>query len=99
MTRPSVPDHQAEISLSQIAELADVSPSAVSNWRRRFDDFPQPIQSTADGKDVFGLAEVQRWLRDHGRAKADRRNEPRFFLAADLLRSAGSSDRTTELLC
>lgn len=99
MTRDNVADHQAEVSLSQIAELADVSPSAVSNWRRRFDDFPVPVRSTADGKDVFALAAMQQWLRDHDRAKPGRRNEHRFILAADLLRGSGSTERTTELLC
>lgn len=92
-------DQATQVSLSQVAELAGVGPSAVSNWRRRFDDFPEPVGASADGKDLFELSTVQRWLDDHGRSIPEQRNEQRFFEAADLLRSEGPSDRITELLC
>ena len=31
------------LTLKDIAELAQVSRPAVSNWRKRYDDFPQPV--------------------------------------------------------
>jgi hypothetical protein len=87
------------VSLSQISELAGVRPSAVSNWRRRFEDFPTPASSSAVGKDLFALPEVERWLDAHGRRDPGRRNERLLFEASDLLRSEAGSDRIVEILC
>lgn len=87
------------VSLSQISELAGVRPSAVSNWRRRFEDFPTPASSSAVGKDLFALPEVERWLDAHGRRDPGRRNERLLFEASDLLRSDAGSDRIVEILC
>ncbi|MEU0270863.1 N-6 DNA methylase [Streptomyces sp. NPDC006307] len=57
------PAHQAGplVTGSEIARLAGVTRAAVSNWRRRYDDFPAPVSSGA-GSPVFALAEVQAWL-------------------------------------
>jgi hypothetical protein len=100
MTRPtSEPTRTTQVSLSQVAELAGVGPSAVSNWRKRFADFPAPVGATASGQDLFLLSAVQRWLDDNGRGIPEQRNERIFFEAADLLRSEGPTDRVTELLC
>jgi hypothetical protein len=54
------------INAVDIARLADVGRAAVSNWRKRFDDFPQPVGGTASSP-AFSLTEVEQWLRDHGR--------------------------------
>lgn len=55
--------HQAGplVTGSEIARLAGVTRAAVSNWRRRYDDFPAPVSGGA-GSPVFALAEVQAWL-------------------------------------
>jgi len=55
-----------ELSTSDIAELAQVVPSAVSNWRKRYDDFPQPIDKPGRWK-RFRAGDVMEWLEDHGR--------------------------------
>lgn len=49
------------VSLKDIADLADKTPSAVSNWRRRYEDFPSPRIETASGA-LFDFGEVQTWL-------------------------------------
>jgi predicted RNA methylase len=49
------------VSGSEIARLAGVTRAAVSNWRRRYDDFPAPAGGSASGP-LFVLAEVQAWL-------------------------------------
>ena len=50
------------ISLKDIAEFAEVKrPSVVSNWRRRYEDFPLPRLETASGS-LFDFGEVQAWL-------------------------------------
>ncbi|MCQ4082165.1 SAM-dependent methyltransferase [Streptomyces sp. RB6PN25] len=46
---------------SEIARLAGVTRAAVSNWRRRYDDFPPPAGGGANTP-LFALADVQAWL-------------------------------------
>jgi SAM-dependent methyltransferase len=58
---------QVEVSAADIARIAGVRPSAVSNWRRRHDDFPKPVGGT-DKSPRFDLVAVQAWLRSQGRA-------------------------------
>lgn len=49
------------LGLYEIAEIANVNPSAVANWRRRFSDFPAPIVELKSGP-VFHEAQVRHWL-------------------------------------
>ncbi|MGC9376560.1 HsdM family class I SAM-dependent methyltransferase [Streptomyces sp. MH13] len=46
---------------SEIARLAGVTRAAVSNWRRRYDDFPAPAGGSVNSP-LFALADVQTWL-------------------------------------
>ncbi|NYI03810.1 N-6 DNA methylase [Allostreptomyces psammosilenae] len=46
---------------SEIARMAGVTRAAVSNWRRRYDDFPAPAGGGANSP-LYALAEVQAWL-------------------------------------
>ncbi len=49
------------IGLTRIAQLSGVRPSAVSNWRRRYKDFPEP--KAGSGRQIlFDLNEVEAWL-------------------------------------
>jgi chromosome partitioning protein len=50
--------------LAEIAKLAGVSPAAVSNWRKRFRDFPEPVERLSAGP-IFDSRQVRRWLREH----------------------------------
>ena len=50
------------VSLTEIANIVGVKPSAVSNWRARHKDFPSPIDRSARG-DLFSLDQVLDWLR------------------------------------
>lgn len=54
------------ITASQIARLAGVSRSAVSNWRRRHADFPPPISEGPGAAPLFDRAQVEDWLRARG---------------------------------
>ena len=50
------------IGLFEIASLANVTPSAVANWRKRFStDFPAPIADLKSGP-VFRGGEIRAWL-------------------------------------
>jgi hypothetical protein len=59
--------HDATLNAGDIARLADVGRAAVSNWRRRYDDFPQPVGGTA-ASPLFSLPEVEDWLRRNGKS-------------------------------
>jgi SAM-dependent methyltransferase len=54
------------VSAADIARLADVGRSAVSNWRRRYAGFPQPAGGTPAAP-LFALAGVEAWLRGQGK--------------------------------
>jgi len=56
----------ATVAAYDIARLAGVGRAAVSNWRRRFTDFPQPVGGTA-ASPLFSLAEVEAWLTEHAK--------------------------------
>ena len=49
------------IGVFEVAELANVSSSAVANWRKRFPDFPAPLAELKSGP-VFSETQVKLWL-------------------------------------
>lgn len=54
------------IGIPEIAEIAKVSRPAVSNWRKRYDDFPEPrVQS--DSGVLFDLRAIEEWLLARGK--------------------------------
>ncbi|MDT0609957.1 N-6 DNA methylase [Streptomyces lancefieldiae] len=59
-------DNATEVTAAGIARLAGVGRAAVSNWRRRHTDFPKPVGGT-ETSPSFALAEVEDWLREHGK--------------------------------
>ncbi|WP_245703816.1 N-6 DNA methylase, partial [Streptomyces lushanensis] len=61
-----MPENAAEVTAAGIARLAGVGRAAVSNWRRRHADFPQPVGGT-ETSPSFALGQVERWLRDQGK--------------------------------
>ncbi len=52
------------VGLAEVAEIAGVTPAAVSNWRSRFADFPVPVANLRAGP-VFDGTQIRRWLRNH----------------------------------
>lgn len=57
-------EEEAPLTLTAIARLAEVRPSAVANWRTRYADFPQ--EERIDGEAVYDFDAVAQWL-DHRR--------------------------------
>lgn len=55
-----------QVTAAEIARIAGVGRAAVSNWRRRFDDFPRPVGGS-DASPTFALSDVENWLRDQGK--------------------------------
>ncbi|MGW5721898.1 N-6 DNA methylase [Amycolatopsis sp. NPDC003865] len=67
---PSEEDGLRLVSLADVAELTQVTRPAVSNWRRRHDDFPRPARETG-AVTLFRLAEVQAWLTKHDKKQIE----------------------------
>ncbi|MFF4651432.1 N-6 DNA methylase [Streptomyces sp. NPDC001380] len=57
------------MTAAEVARLAGVGRAAVSNWRRRHEDFPAPAGGT-DVSPLFALSEVEGWLRRQGKLAA-----------------------------
>ncbi|GAA4193504.1 N-6 DNA methylase [Streptosporangium oxazolinicum] len=55
------------MNAGDIARLAGVGRAAVSNWRRRHEDFPQPVGGTTSSP-LFSLPEIAVWLRANGKS-------------------------------
>lgn len=62
-------ESSAEVTAAQIARLAGVGRAAVSNWRRRHTDFPQPVGGTP-ASPTFALADVEAWLAATGKLES-----------------------------
>lgn len=60
---------RAVVTAAEVARLAGVGRAAVSNWRRRYRDFPQPVGG-GDSSPSFRLADVRSWLRANGKLGA-----------------------------
>jgi N-6 DNA Methylase len=60
-------DERAEITAAAIARLAGVGRAAVSNWRRRYPEFPKPVGGSPTSP-TFSLADVEAWLKATGKA-------------------------------
>jgi len=56
----------ATVTAADIARLTGYGRAAVSNWRRRYDDFPQPVGGTASSPQ-FALSQVEEWLARRGK--------------------------------
>jgi hypothetical protein len=85
------------VSTGDIARLGRVGRAAVSNWRRRHDDFPAPVSGTASNP-RFALSEIEEWLRRNGKryrlSAADRAwqllSDGADFLLPERLAAAGA---------
>jgi SAM-dependent methyltransferase len=77
------------IRASDIAELADVSPAAVSNWRSpsRGLGFPEPAGGS-EARPLFEYDEVVAWLVENGRAVKELAPEQHLYSLMDEARGA-----------
>lgn len=78
------------LTLKDIAELAQVSRPAVSNWRKRYSDFPAPLETSAPNKPLFEAADVVSWLKANELLPEDTEEHLQLtslWAAANLLRN------------
>jgi chromosome partitioning protein len=74
------------VGILEIAELAGVSPSAVTNWRKRHADFPFPTSDLKSGP-VFDERQIREWLKT--------RNEHKTITVAFFNNKGGVGKTTT----
>jgi predicted DNA-binding transcriptional regulator AlpA len=67
LTAVSVQDF---MTLREVARYAGVRPSAVSNWKRRHDDFPNPVDVSSSGT-LYRRSDILDWLTRHGKLGPD----------------------------
>ena len=60
-------DEQDHVTAAAIARRAGVGRAAVSNWRHRYADFPQPVGGSPSSP-VFSWVQVEAWLVATGKA-------------------------------
>lgn len=60
-------DGDGTITAADIARLAGVGRAAVSNWRRRYEDFPAPVAGSASSP-LYALSDIRNWLREAGKS-------------------------------
>ncbi|MGW9494207.1 N-6 DNA methylase [Streptomyces prasinus] len=59
----------AQVTAAEISRIAGVTRATVSNWRRRYDDFPEP-SGGAESSPLYDLEAVRAWLASRGYASA-----------------------------
>ena len=85
------------VSLTDVAKFAKTSKSAVSNWRKRYKDFPVPRVEQPSGA-LFDLAEVEEWLIKTGRLTSRVPQRELFWNVASSLRDQGSPDQISRFV-
>lgn len=73
------------VGIPQIAEIAGVGRSAVSNWRKRHPAFPTPKVQAPSGA-LFDLREIEDWLIEEGKISRRASASTRLFALADAAR-------------
>lgn len=76
------------IGLNEVATLADVTVSAVSNWRKRSQNFPRPVKELNSGP-VFSKIQIIDWL------NCEKRSEQTITIA--LFNNKGGVGKTTTI--
>jgi hypothetical protein len=91
---------EATVTAADVARMAGVGRAAVSNWRRRHEDFPEPVGGTATSP-TFSLSTVETWLLEQGKVEElplRERTWQQIRAATDDLRLGEVVAEATELL-
>jgi len=81
------------LSLSEISETLGVTLSSLSNWQKRYDDFPKPVESSGRQRG-YRLADVKAFIARHdlqSRRSRSKKSSP-IWRTADLLRNYALQD-------
>ena len=86
-----------QLGISEIAEIAGVSVSAVSQWRKRHSDFPK-AQGDGSAGYLFDFEEIQAWLVENGKIGEPVPNARLTWSIANALRNWWSISEVTEFV-
>ena len=80
------------LSLNKIANLIGTSPSVLSNWQKRYSDFPEPSQVIGRSRS-YRLADIKAFIARHGLnvGKEDKKENKIVWASASILRSSGGT--------
>lgn len=80
------------LSMTDVARLAEVGVTAVSNWRKRHSDFPSAVRSS--GQELFAAGEIAHWLGGRTISKKDLKSgeSPGATYGDRFLRNLGTPD-------
>jgi hypothetical protein len=59
------------VTAPEIAQRLNVQGNTVHVWRRRYEDFPQPVKQLATGP-IWVWPDVERWALESGRVRRAR---------------------------
>lgn len=90
-------DERGLVAPSDIAEIAGVSRGAVSNWRKRAEDFPDAVGGTAS-RPLFQREAVTEWLTARGYEIKQDRGEVGVWAALNEFRGQTSLDAMAEMI-
>ena len=97
MARSTTNPSQALISPSAIAKLAGVSAAAVSNWRKRAADFPEPVAGDNPTRPLFARDDVIAWMNANNKPIVGREVADTWAML-DTLRSALAPEQAALVL-
>lgn len=84
------------VRAADIAKLAGVSRAAITQWRKKFKDFPIPVEGADSPSPLFDLSQVEQWLIENGRmpepSTATGESAPAAGEVAARLRATGSDE-------
>ena len=86
-----------QVGLAEIADMARVTPSAVSNWRKRYEDFPLAEADATVGF-LFDFDEVQSWLLLKGKIETPVPAAMLLWQFVDSLRGWWTPDQSTDFI-
>lgn len=93
---PANPESLKLVSLADVAKLAGVTRPAVSNWRRRHDDFPEPVRETG-AVSLFDLTHVEAWLNKHQKKQVASTVREKIAAALNTVRTDITITRAAEI--
>lgn len=85
------------VGIPDIAGIANVTTSAVGNWRKRHESFPTPRVQTPTGV-LFDLREVERWLIENGKITREVPSSAVLWGLVDTFRNQWQPNQITRFL-
>ncbi|MEQ8716668.1 MAG: N-6 DNA methylase [Acidimicrobiales bacterium] len=85
------PEEPVLVAASDIADLAEVGRSTVSNWVRRHDDFPEP-RHVRGSTSLYDWHEVEDWLLSSGRIERPVPRGGLLWYVADAVRGSAPAE-------